>query len=168
MKKVTALFAIVLVLCSLCIFAACDPTTSYFDHEYLSEIVSIELVDYNNPKQREFISWVPDHTADLKPFDNSKLSVLETLDENKIPDFIDTLCECLILDTYFAFDSPNGLCLKLIYSNGDFLIVNWYKKSFVGYIGKFSPNGEVAEFIGCFASANSYEILVNDYFQTKI
>lgn len=169
MKKViTAVLAILLVLCSLVSFAACDPGTFYFDDEYLSAIVSVELISYVNPEQTHFFSWVPDHTADLKPFDESKVSVLETLDNDKLSDFIDTLCECDVLYKYYAFDAPNGLCLKLTYANGDFVIVSCNGNSFAGYIGKFSADGEVADFIGCFSSLYSFETLVNDYFQTKI
>ena len=167
-KAITTFLALLLVLCALCTFVACDPATFYFDHEYLSDIVSVELIRYDNPEQKHFISWVSDHTADLKPFDDSKLSVLETLEADKISDFLDTLIECPILFKYYAFDSPNGLCLKLTYSNGDFIIINCYEQSFAGYIGKFSFNGEVAEFIGCFVGYDCFETLVNDYFQTKI
>ena len=169
MKKIiTTILAALLILSALYTLVACDPDTFYFDHEYLSDIVSIELIRYDNPEQKHFSSWVPDHTSDLKPFEDSKLNVLETLDENKISDFIDTLCECHILDKYYAFDTPNGICLKLNYSNGDLLIVSCNKNSSAGYIGKFFSNGEVAEFIGCFSAPNYFETLVNDYFQMKI
>ena len=169
MKKIiTTLVTILLILSALCAFAACDPNEINLDHEYLSDIVSVELINYDNSAQRQFFSWVPDHTSDLKPFDESKISVRETLDADKFSDFIDTLCECSILEKYYAFDSPSGLCLKLTYSNGDFVIINCYKYSFAGYIGKFSSDGEVADFIGCFVNFNSFKILVNDYFQTKV
>ena len=168
MKKITVLLAVLLLLCSLCTFAACDPSEIYFDRDDLSDIVSVELINYDNPKQKPFFSWVPDHTADLKPFDNSKISVLETLEGDKISDLLDTLCECPILAKYYAYDSPSGLCLKLNYANGDFVIITCYVDSFTGYIGRFYSNGEVAEFIGCFVSTRCCEVLVNDYFQTKI
>lgn len=168
MKKFTATLAILLVVCSLCVFAACDPSTVYIEREDLAEVVSVELVNYDNPKQKHFFSWVPDHTADLKPLDVSKISVVETLDADKITDLLDTLSECPILDRYYAFDSPEGLCLKLTYQSGDFLIINCYGHSFAGYIGRFHANGEVAQFIGCFVSLACYETLVNDFFQTKI
>ena len=147
---------------------ACDPGTYYFEQEELSDIVRIELINYDNPEQKHFISWVPDHTSDLKPLDNSKISVLETLEEDKIPQFIDTLCEFDILYRYYAFDSPNGVCLKLSYSNGDFLIVNCNVPSFAGYIGEFTSDGEVTAFIGCFSASSSFTTLVNNFFQTKI
>ena len=168
MKKFTSLLAILLVVCSLCAFAACDPNTIYIEAEELADIVSVQLISYDNPQQKSFISWVPDHTSDLKPFDTSKISVLETLDREAIPELLETLTECPILDRYYAYDSPKGLCLKLNYSNGDFLIVNCHQDSFTGYIGKFAPNGEVVQFIGCFVGVTSFETLVNDYFQTKI
>ena len=158
---------LILIICCFT-FTGCDPGSYYFTHEYLSDIVSVELINYNNPKQKHFISWVPDHSSDLKSFDDSKLSVLETLDEDKISDFIDTLCECHILATYYAYDSPNEICLKLNYSNGDFIIANCQNQSYAGYIGKFTFDGKVAKFIGFFSSRTSFITLVNDYFQTQI
>ena len=168
MKKLTVLLTILLVICSLCTFAACDPNEIYFERDSLADIVKIELIRYDNPKQKQFFSWVPDHTDDLKPFDESRVTVLETLDENKIYDLLDTLCECPILDRYYAYDSPNGICLKISYSNGDYLIVNCNEGSFTGYIGRFDCDGKVVQFIGCFVSVACFETLVNDYFQTKI
>lgn len=165
MNKIFKLSAIFFIICSLFIFAACDPATFYFNHEYLSDTVSVELIRYDNPEQKHFSSWVPDHTSELKPFDQSKVVVSETLDENKIPDFIDTICEYDILYKYYAFDTPNGICIKLTYSNGDFLIVSCNENSFKGYIGKFFSNGEVADFIGCFSAFDSFETLLNDYFK---
>ena len=158
---------IFLIICCLTL-TGCDPVSYRFHHDDLADIVSIELIQYDNPEQKDFLSWVPDHTSDLKPFDVSKVSVLETLDEDNISELIDTLCECYILDTYYAYDSPNGICLKLTYSNGDFLIISCDENSYEGYIGKFSPDGEVAQFIGCFENLSSFKTLVNDYFQTKI
>lgn len=158
---------IFLIICCITL-TGCDPLPYYFARNDLVDIVSIELIQYDNPEQKEFFSWVPDHMSDLKPFDNSKVNILETLDEGHISELIDTLCESHILDTYYAYDSPNGLCLRLTYSSGDFLIVSCDENSYTGYIGKFSPDGEVAQFIGCFESSRSFKNLVNDYFQMKI
>ena len=168
MKKFPKLSAIFIIICSLFIFEACDPGTFRFDLEYLTDIVSVELIRYDNPEQKHFSFWVPDHSSDLKSYEQSKEIVSETLDENKISDFIDTICECDVLYKYYAFDTPNGICIKLTYSDGDFLIVNCIENSFVGYIGKFYSNGDVADFIGCFSDLKCFETLVNDYFQMKI
>lgn len=166
-KKLT-IYALLLVFCF--ILSACDPTSYYFTGEDLADVISIELVDYDNPEQKSFGSWVFDRTSDLKPFDNSKMSQLEILAENKIFEFVDSLCECCILEEYFAFDSPNGICIKINYSNGDFMIIwsNYKYSNFSGYIGRYSPDGEVTEFIGCFEGLGSYINLVNNYFQTQI
>ena len=168
MKKVATLLLILLMLCSLCALTACDPGTFYFDEEYLSGIVSVELVNYDNHNQKNFFTWVPDQSAKLKPIDMSKLSVVETLNQDKISDFFETLYKCHILDKYYAYDSPAGLCLKLNYANGDFIIINCAGKRYAGYIGNFTADGNVGEFIGCFSSYYSFETLVNDYFQTQI
>ncbi|MDE6597711.1 MAG: hypothetical protein K2K60_03640 [Clostridia bacterium] len=155
--------ALIIILISLCLtLTACDPIRDHFEHEYLSDVVSVELIKYDNPKQKQLFLWVIDHSSQLKPFDNSKVSVLESLDENKISDFIDSLCELDFFSPYYDFDSPKGTCLKLSYSNGDFLIIQ------SRYIGKFSPNGEIAEYIGSFSNPNTYKSVINEYFQTRI
>ncbi len=167
MKKCVLLVTL-LVLCLALV--ACDPARYSFKKEDFDQVKSIELINYDNPDQKDFISWVPDHTADLKPFDKTKMSHLEVLDEDKITNFIDDLCISHVLEKYFDYDSPNGKCIKVNYKNGDFLIIwsNYQEDSFGGYIGNFSSNGEVSDFIGCFAGLVYYEQLVNNYFQTQI
>lgn len=174
LKKIISEIMILILYATILCFtlSACvwDPADYYFEKEELTDVVSVELINYNNTERKSFKSWVPNHFDELAPFDNSKISILENLDENKIPDFIDSLCEPLILYHYFTYDSPSGICLKLSYSNGDFLIIsNEYKRNTsMGYIGEYSPNGEVITFIGCFHSSKNFIPLVNDYFQTQI
>lgn len=170
-KKIWSKTAMILAFVALCFtLVACDPSTYRFEPDELDEVVKVELIAYDNPDQKHFFSWVPDHTADLKPFDNSAASVLETLDDDKIPDFIDALCETDVLYWYFAYDSPNEICLKLTYSDDSFLIVwsDYKNKSFAGYIGKFTADGEVDGFIGSFSALGYYTELVNDFFHTQI
>ncbi len=169
LRKIFAIFSIIIILIICCsTLMACDPVTYYFEQEELSDIIKVELINYDNTEQKRFKSWVPDHTSDLRPIDNNKICTLEALDENKIGQFIDTLCEYEILYRFYVFDSPNGVCLKLSYANGDFIIINCHMPSFDGYIGKFTSNGEVAEFIGCFSASSSFKTLVNDFFQMTI
>lgn len=153
-----------------CMLTSCDPGSFNFKSEDLSEVVKIELINYDNPQQKHFFSWVPDHSSDLKPFDDSKASVLESLDKNRISDFCDTLCNSDILYLYYAYDSPNGICLKLTYSDGKYIIIwsAYEYKSYAGYIGSFYPDGSIAEFFGSFTALTSFKILVNNYFNTKI
>lgn len=168
MKKIERGLAILLLFCSLFVFAACDPGSYYFNREEMSEIVSVELITYDNPDQRQFFTWVSDHTSDLKAFNEHKISVLETLDGESIPKLIDALCGFHILYAYYAYDSPNGICLKLSYSNGDFLILSCNVETYAGYIGKYSSDGEVTEFIGCFSSRYDFESLVNNFFKIEV
>ena len=168
-RKHIAIIAAIFILIIFCFtLTACDPGSYYLKQEDLTDIVSVEVINYDNPEQKHFKSWVPDHEADLKPFDNSKVSVLETLDENNIINFVDELCGYHILYKYYGYDSPNGTCLKLTRSNGNFLIVSCNENRFAGYIGEFSTDGEIIAFIGCFSNRIYFEALVNDYFQTKI
>lgn len=169
-KQIKAITVLVFLLAFCFTLSACDPGNFQFTSDELASVTSIELISYDNPEQKHFASWVPDHTSDLKPFDDTKASRLEVLDDDKISDFLDELCEYNILYKYFAYDSPNGTCLKLNYRNGDFLIVwSYYQNgSFSGYIGRYSSDGEVAEFFGCFESLTYYKNLVNDYFQIQI
>ena len=169
MKRFIARLAIVLTIaiCS-CLLVGCDPSTYRFEQTDFSDVVSVELVNYDNSEQKHFFSWVPDHSSELKSFDDSQLSVLEALGEDSIPDFIDTLCECDILAEYYAYDSPNGVCIMLTFSDGDFLIINCKEDSYAGYIGLYSSDGNVKKFIGCFSYFNAFKVLVNNYFHIEI
>ncbi len=125
-------------------------------------MVSIGLLNYDNPGQKHFGSWVPDHSSDLQPFDESKASRLKELNSDAIEDFVDDLCEYHILYKYYTVDAPNGVCIKLNYSNGEFLIIN------NSYIGKFLPDGQVADFIGDFSHYKYFEYLVSNYFKMQV
>lgn len=167
MKAVAIITSLVVIL--LC-FSACDPGSYHFTHEYLAEVTSIELINYDNPDQKSFLTWVPDQIDKLQPYDSTKESNIETLEESKIDDFIDSMCESEILATYFAYDSPNTKCIRLNLIGGDFIIVwsDYQHGLYAGYIGKFASDGSVAEFIGSFEDLAYYKNLVNNYFQTKI
>lgn len=153
------------------LLTACDPGSYMFDYDELTNnVIRVELIDYKNPDQKHFVSWVPDHSSKLLPFNTSDLTTLEALDENKIPDFLSQLSEENILYKYYAYDSPKGICLKLSYSNGDFLIIScdYERKSYSGYIGIYSADGNIIDFIGCFSNYYSFETLVNDFFETDL
>ncbi len=168
MKKILILIFI-LALCAA--LTSCDPGLYYFEMSELSEnVVRIDLIDYDNPDQKGFISWVPDHSDDLLPFDESKCTRLEELDDGKGVDLLNDLSRSEILHHYYAYNSPNGISLRLTYENGDFLIVNCdsQNETYAGYIGKYSADGEVVEFYGCFSSYRYFEHLVNNYFDKKL
>ena len=167
MKKIICFLCLIILTLS---FGACDPGTLTIPPESLAEITSIELIEYTNPEQKHFHSWVPDHSDDLVPFDFSKMTVLETLPEERLTDFKDAFTQTDILNLYYAYDSPADVCIKANYSNGDFLIIwaNYKRGSFGGYIGKFAQDGSVSSFWGCFSALFYYEDLVNNFFTYQI
>ena len=120
MKKILSVLIIAVLSIVLC---SCDPGTYYILDEELSDIVSIQLIQYDNSNQKTFTSWVPNHFDDLKPFDVCKYVVIKELEEERIENFLTSFKETKILHSYYAYDSPKDLCIKCNYSNGNFLII---------------------------------------------
>lgn len=163
----TCLFLAALIL----LLTACDPVMRQMrtlQHSY--DIVSVELIEYDNPDQQMFSDWVLDKSSKIKSFDVAKMTVLETLDEELKPDFITELAEATVMEDYYVYDSPKGICLKLNYSNGDFIIISsdYENNSFKGFIGKYSLKGTLKEYIGSFMAASTFDSLVNNYFQEQV
>jgi hypothetical protein len=65
-----------------------------------------------------------------------------------------------------VYDSPKDICIRLNYSNGNFLIIwaNYIEDSYAGYIGEYLSDGTVFSFWGSFSSLMDFEELVNQYF----
>lgn len=165
------------IFCIICVFAlcltmnACDPGTYRFGKDLNSEdIISVELICYENSRQKKFLSWVPDHSARMRDLDLSSVSVLETLPHERQDSFLKQLAQREILMGYDPFDSPKGICIRVTYNNGDFLIINtdYENHSYCGYIGMYDREGKLLDFIGSFVSYRSFESLVNDYFKTQV
>ncbi|MDE7373695.1 MAG: hypothetical protein K2N18_06495 [Clostridia bacterium] len=157
------IIACVMVLCVTLLACACDPTIStFFESEDFEDVISVELINYDNPKQKRLRFWAYDHSADLKPFDCAQMSCIEVLDESGETDFFDELCKMRVRYDYYVYDSPKGICIRLNYSNGDFIIVQQE------YVGRFYSDGSVAEFIGYIDGKDPLKSLVNNYFQSQI
>ena len=128
---------------------ACDPGMTHLDKSELeNKVVKVELIHYDYPKQKQFKSWVPDHSKKLKPFEEVRVVVLEELPSERMSEFLDRLSEADVLVKYWAVDSPRCFCLRLTYDDGSFLILNCYGHSYRGYIGTYASDGEVQDFIG--------------------
>ncbi len=163
MKKIACLVLLVIICCSLC---ACDPRQYTIDQNTLDNVISIELIQYENPKQKEFATWVPNQFYRLASFVPANATVIETLPSEKNAEFLQAFSKTYILHTYYAYNSPKDICLRLNYKNGDFLIVwaNYAESSYAGYIGEYSSDGTVLSFWGSFGSLIQYENLVNQFF----
>ena len=167
MKRIAA---IILVIATCFLSTSCDPTSFEIDIDALDSVVSVELIEYDNPEQKHFVSWVPDQFDELVPFIPARATVLEALPSEKTSDFLDAFSRTDILHTYYAYDSPKDVCLRLNYENGDFLIIwaNYAADSYAGYIGEYSSDGRVLSFWGSFSSLLFYKDLVNQFFTYKI
>ena len=167
MKKALSIIVAMTICFLLC---ACDPGSFLIDRESLNNVLSIELVEYANPNQKHFYSWVPDQFNRLLPFVPANATTLKCLPSDKIQDFLDAFSETDILHTYYAYNSPKDVCIKLNYDNGNFLIIwaNYKDNSFAGYIGEYSSDGTVLSFWGSFSSLSYYKELVQQYFDYNL
>ena len=167
MKKVFAAIIVAIICLSMC---SCDPGSFSISREDLNDVISVELIEYANPNQKHFTSWVPDQFDKLVPFDPANATTLEFLPSDKISDFLDAFAKTDILHTYYAYNSPKDVCIKLNYQNGNFLIIwaNYADNRFAGYIGEYSSDGTVLSFWGSFSSLSYYKDLVNKYFSYKL
>ena len=166
MKKALAIMGVIICL-SMC---ACDPGSFIIDRESLNNVVSAELIEYTNTNHKQFFSWVPDQFDKLLPFDSDNATILARLPSEKIPDFLDAFSETDILHTYYAYNSPKDVCIKLNYENGNFLIIwaNYMDNTYAGYIGEYSSDGTVLSFWGSFSALNYYEDLVSQHFNYNL
>ena len=160
MKK-AAIISLCLILIAL-ILSSCDPLMYSSTEDHLKDAVAVELIRYNNPEQKHFVSWVPDHSDDLVSFDNNKVEIIEILDNEKFDDFSTAFQGTEIMHTYYRCDSPVGVCIRVNYKNGEFLIIG---KDYIGY---FSKNGEVSSFLGSFSAKLYYTDLVNEFFEYQV
>ena len=167
MKRTVTILSVILFCITLC---SCDPGTFIIEENYLEGVTTVELIKYDNSNQKSFFSWVPNQFDKLKPFDILRYTVLEELHNEDIDDFLNSFKDTEILHTYYAYDSPKDICLKLNYSNGNFLIIwsNYKENNFAGYIGEYLPDGTVLSFWGSFSALFYYEELVNTYFSIKL
>ena len=162
--KRTACLVLAAMLCLL--LCACDPGHYPIEREALNDVSGIELIEYENPNQKHFASWVPNQFYRLTPFETSNATVLETLPADKTEEFLDAFSETYILHTYYAYNSPKDICIRVNYTNGNFLIIwaNYVDGTHAGYIGEYSSDGTVLSFWGSFSSLKDYTNLVYQYF----
>lgn len=167
MKKTLFLILLAVICCFMC---ACDPGSYAINREKLNDVVSVELIEYTNPEQKHFISWIPDQFDQLEQFNSANAMVIETLPSEKVSEFLDAFSKTDILNDYYAYNSPKDICIRLNYKNGNFLIIwaNYSENKYAGYIGKYSSDGKVISFWGSFSSLQSYKDLVNQYFNYSL
>ena len=152
MIVISVLFLAILILTS------CDPVNYRFNAvELEKDLDHIELIRYENEQQKKFTVWVSDHSSEILPFNEINATVIDNIDEGKTSDFLEEISGYTVLDRYYVYDSPQGYCIRMLYNNGDFIIIG------SDFIAKYSSDGRVKAFIGTFASMEIRD-LVNKYF----
>jgi len=156
MKKLRTI--LVVFLCCF-VFTACEPSGFSYNYDDLSgNVVTIELINYDNPKAK----MVADHlsTARHLNFDFGKEEYIATLEEELHEDFLESISGKMILNHVNHFNSPNELCVKISYTNGDFDIVS------DSYIGRFDSTGKFKDYMGVFNQQEDRQA-VYEYFDVK-
>ena len=155
-----------MIICVFISLSGCvwDPASYLFDYEKLKEqVATVELINYENeePKKIKDIS-------EILPYDFDKEEVLETLPADKIDDFIMDLSEIrFMIDSDFS-NSPVGICIKVTYKNGEFIIITSTLMDVAyGLVELFNSNGCPIEYIGAPGDRDEFVALVNKYFEHK-
>ena len=115
MKKILIAFMIIMCLIPS---TGCEPVTAWYTYETLSDIVSIELIYYDN---NDAIKLVRQRDK-VKPFDFSKSTVIKVLDSEKTKEFILELSGAMYIMQSRFLDSPKGESVKMNYKDGSFRI----------------------------------------------
>ena len=102
------------------------------------------------------------------PYDFDKEEVLETLVVDKINDFVTDLSDIRFLDYSSFAKEPAGICIKITYKDGKFIIITSTLMDVAyGIVEVFDSNGYPIEYIGAPADRDEYVALVNKYFEHK-
>ena len=145
--------------------------TYHFNYEDLTEnVVSVELINYNNPDAKILTYHYGSQDSKLLSFVFEEMTVLEALDAEHFDDFFQQLSQVEILYEWYSYNSPKDICIRLVCENGDFEVLSCdYKNhSFYGYIGRYNTNGDVIEYIGTFEGLPDFENLINTFFTTEL
>lgn len=155
---------IVCALISLLNGCVWDPAIYYFDYEKLKgQIEMVELINYEN-NDPEIIK----DASNVLPFNFSKVEVLETLPADKIDGFALDLSAIGFMDYSSFVKEPVGICIKITYKNGEFIIITSTLMDIVyGIVEIFDSNGYPIEYIGETRNRNEFVALVNKYFEHK-
>ena len=102
------------------------------------------------------------------PYNFVKEEVLETLVADKINDFVTDLSDIRFLDYSSFAKEPVGICIKITYKDGKFIIITSTLMDVAyGIVEVFDSNGYPIEYIGEPRDRDEYVALVNKYFEHK-
>lgn len=162
-------------LCLLCIvfmlmLTACDPPppVSIPISELEGQVSKVELIHYENPKQKSYRFWDMNHSKQLKPFNDDNDTVIAELPPERIPELLNRVSAMELIPGLYPFDSPKCLCLRLTFIDDSFMIINCDEHDSLGYVGTYSNDGEVLDYIGSPNSIREYADIIGDFFDIYI
>lgn len=96
----------------------------YYDYQELQKtVISVELIEYNAADARMTRS-----KKDVGTFDFDKSETLQTLEQDRIDEFIRAFSKIKFFENEGFPNTPIGQCIKLTYTNGDFMVVIGWQK----------------------------------------
>ena len=160
MKK--AVFLLAFLVISFCL-AVCTPFNYFYDYDELTDsVIKVELINYRNEKKPKLLF---DGLNRALPFDFNKMEIIEVLPKEKTEAFLKDLAEILIHFRHYHHDSPNGICVRLVYENGDFEVVTSSQGNFAA---RFDSEGNIKS-SGIGSRGTSYlDNTINKHFQTQM
>ncbi|MBQ3572409.1 MAG: hypothetical protein IJA15_06250 [Clostridia bacterium] len=149
------------------LLTGCEPPSFYFlKTNYLDDIESIELVKYNNSNFE-----MVDPSKTVLTFDYKKVEKLETLDSNKIEEFLDDFEEIIFFHGNKSVNEPTGYCLLWHFKDGTFMV---FSCTIIpgdrGYdmVATFDSTGKFLSHGGYFAAEPHYVLVLSKYFSSYI
>ena len=166
MKK---LLSLLIALCALVCLTACDPSFGKIgDFVDLSEVISVELIEYDNSSANRinsgFRSDGEKAAKKLPSLNFDKMTVLEALEEEVISNFIDEVLTIGAVTTWIHLNSPIGVCLKLNYENGDFIIISCGQHNLMCL---YDESGKPLSYLLA-PYSDDFKTVVNKFFVTQI
>ena len=159
MKK----FVLLLLISVTLLLTGCDPGLVYFSGTTSDEIERIELVKYNNDSYKMI-----DVSKETPKFDSDKIEVIETLEKEKINDFLCDFEKIIFHDENDSVNEPTGYCLLWYLKDGNFIVFSSTIEGDRAYsmVSEFDSTDNFVRHSASFASKPHYDDVLKKYFKS--